>query len=276
MPFGLIQNGLGKTKLKQIKILLDSGASSTIVSKNVVRKLRKQETTGAEWTTAAGILKTKWKCKIDMLFPELSPTRTINTTVTVCDSSISSYYDMIVGRDLLNELGMDIKFSTNTVCWETAEIPMKSRDATPATSYFIQETEQLRTETDRLSATPKWLVSEYHKTDLREYSHRQTNLNTKQAELLETSLRKFETLFDGTLGKWTGSPFHIELKENMKPYHGRPYTVPQAYDQAFRKEVERLCKIGVLKRVNRSEWAAPTFLIPKKNNMIRFISDSEN
>ena len=38
-------------------------------------------------------------------------------------------------------------------------------------------------------------------------------------------------------------------------------------------EVERLCKIGVLKRVNRSQWAAPTFVIPKKDGTVRFISN---
>jgi len=37
--------------------------------------------------------------------------------------------------------------------------------------------------------------------------------------------------------------------------------------------VERLVKIGVLKKVNRSEWAAPTFIIPKKDGSVRFISD---
>ena len=41
----------------------------------------------------------------------------------------------------------------------------------------------------------------------------------------------------------------------------------------FRKEVERLCKIGVLCKINRSEWAAGTFVIPKKNKQIRFITD---
>jgi hypothetical protein len=31
--------------------------------------------------------------------------------------------------------------------------------------------------------------------------------------------------------------------------------------------------LGVLKKVNRSEWAAPTFIIPKKDGTVRFISD---
>jgi len=37
--------------------------------------------------------------------------------------------------------------------------------------------------------------------------------------------------------------------------------------------VERLVKIGVLKKVNRSEWAAPTFIVPKKDGSVRFMSD---
>jgi hypothetical protein len=44
-------------------------------------------------------------------------------------------------------------------------------------------------------------------------------------------------------------------------------------EAATRKEVERLCKIGVLRKINNSEWAAPTFIHPKKNGRVRFISD---
>ena len=38
-------------------------------------------------------------------------------------------------------------------------------------------------------------------------------------------------------------------------------------------EVERLCEIGVLTKVDRSEWAAPSFVIPKKDGTARFIND---
>ena len=66
---------------------------------------------------------------------------------------------------------------------------------------------------------------------------------------------------------------HISLKEDAKPYHGRAYTVPKAYEQGLRKEVDRLVKLGVLKKVNHSPWGAPCFPIPKKDGTIRFISD---
>jgi hypothetical protein len=38
-------------------------------------------------------------------------------------------------------------------------------------------------------------------------------------------------------------------------------------------EVEHLCQLGVLKKVNQSQWAAPTFMIPKKDGTVRFISN---
>ena len=38
-------------------------------------------------------------------------------------------------------------------------------------------------------------------------------------------------------------------------------------------EVARLVELGVLKKVNRSEWAAPSFIIPKKDGTVRFIND---
>ena len=38
-------------------------------------------------------------------------------------------------------------------------------------------------------------------------------------------------------------------------------------------EVDQLVKAGILQKVNRSKWAAPTFIIPKKDKTVRFITD---
>ena len=85
--------------------------------------------------------------------------------------------------------------------------------------------------------------------------------------------RKHEKLFDGTLGKWTGSKVRLDLVDGAEPYHARSFPVPRVHLETLKREVERLCEVGVLKRVNRSQWAAPTFLIPKKDGTVRFISD---
>eukprot|EP00804_Cyclotella_cryptica_P017164 CCRYP_003366-RA/>CCRYP_003366-RA protein AED:0.37 eAED:0.37 QI:0/0/0/1/0/0/2/0/106 len=38
-------------------------------------------------------------------------------------------------------------------------------------------------------------------------------------------------------------------------------------------ELNRLCELGVLEFQPASEWASPTFIIPKIDNTVRFISD---
>jgi hypothetical protein len=80
-------------------------------------------------------------------------------------------------------------------------------------------------------------------------------------------------LFDGTLGTWKGGQYDIDLKADAKPYHARSFPIPKIHEKTLKEEVMRLCNIGVLKKVNRSEWAAPTFIIPKKDGTVRFISD---
>jgi hypothetical protein len=38
-------------------------------------------------------------------------------------------------------------------------------------------------------------------------------------------------------------------------------------------EIQRLCDFGVLKGQADSEWALPTFIIPKKDNTVRVVSN---
>ena len=111
ITFGEINTRMGKDKHKQkIKILLDSGGSRTIVKYDFVKKLRikyDQETT---WTTTAGNFETKGRCNIELKLPEFQPHTIINKSVHVTKNDMQ--YDMIIGRDLLREMGVDINFSS--------------------------------------------------------------------------------------------------------------------------------------------------------------------
>jgi hypothetical protein len=78
---------------------------------------------------------------------------------------------------------------------------------------------------------------------------------------------------DGLLGIWNDKPYNIELKSDAKPYHSRPFPVQKIHEATHKIELECLTKAGVLKKVNQSKWAAPTFLIPKKDAMVQFISN---
>ena len=75
-------------------------------------------------------------------------------------------------------------------------------------------------------------------------------------------------MFEGTLVNHTGSKYMIEVKEDAKPF-----PIPKIHKLTLKKEVNRLIKIGVLRKINHSQWETPTFMIPKMNDTVRFISD---
>ena len=86
------------------------------------------------------------------------------------------------------------------------------------------------------------------------------------------SLRTY-FLFDGTLGDWKTEPVSFELKEDSKPWHGRAYPIPQKHNATVKTEIKRLCGIEVLEWQPASQWDAPSFIQPKKNNTVRFLTD---
>ena len=86
-------------------------------------------------------------------------------------------------------------------------------------------------------------------------------------------LKQYEKLFDGTLGKWSTPPVKIETRPGSRPVNSRWYPVPRINKHTFKKELEQLVKIGVLERVQESEWGTPVFIIPKKEGTVRFITD---
>ena len=117
------------------------------------------------------------------------------------------------------------------------------------------------------------LDAKYEKADLPQLCGQQSHLSAHEQESLLKVLQQYEHLFDGTLGEWKGSGVSFELKPNAKPYHAKPYPIAHVHEKPTKTECDRLVKLGVLEECQESEWAAPTFIIPKKNHTVRFISD---
>jgi hypothetical protein len=101
------------------------------------------------------------------------------------------------------------------------------------------------------------------------YKHLSANQQKKLLQLL----KRYESLFDGTLGDWKTKPVSFQLKEGVSTYHGGGFLVPKIHKETRIKEVERLVKLGVLERQPASEQASPLFIIPKKNRTVRFLSN---
>ncbi len=65
----------------------------------------------------------------------------------------------------------------------------------------------------------------------------------------------------------------LELLPGSKPFYGKPFSISKAYQQITKNEIECLETIGKLTKVTSAKWAAPTFIIPKKNNTVWVITD---
>ena len=109
------------------------------------------------------------------------------------------------------------------------------------------------------------LDADHHKANINDITAEAAHLTPEEQKQLNFLLKRHGDLFDGQLGKWNGPPIDFQSKERVKPCHAKPFPIPKSLEEATRKECERLCKIGVLRKINRSEWAALTFVRPKKN-----------
>ncbi len=254
-----------RKKPMTLKALLDSGASGTLVSSKFTKELKEKKDDASKWTTMAGKFTTSTTVRSYFSMPELHDNKVIEWDFHVIKDM--GAYDMIIGRDLMRALGINLNFKEDEIEWETSTIPFKDTDCLEEQFYIRDPYEQ------EYFRAEKILDNDYKNADIKTVVESQEHLSKEEQKKLLEVLMKYEDLFDGTLGAWTHPDYKIELKEGVKPYHARSFPVPKVHYETLKKEVERLCDVGVLKRVNRSEWAAPTFIIPKKDGKVRFVSD---
>ncbi len=120
-----------------------------------------------------------------------------------------------------------------------------------------------------------WILdTKYKKADLQPIvKDNCKHLSTNQKKKLLQLLKEYELLCDGTLGDWKTKPVLFQLREGVSPDHGQAFPVTKIHKDTIIKEVERLCKLGVLERQPASEWALPSFILPKKDRTVCFLSN---
>jgi hypothetical protein len=95
-----------------------------------------------------------------------------------------------------------------------------------------------------------WIIdAKYKKADIQSIvKDNCKHLSANQQKMLLQLLKKYELLFDGTLGDWKTKPVSFQLREGISPYHGQAFPVAKIHKDTIIKEVERMCKLGVLER----------------------------
>jgi len=126
--------------------------------------------------------------------------------------------------------------------------------------------------TDEMHLT-EILPANYKPTDVQNIADNQTHLTTEECEKLKNVLLDFQDLFQGKFGKYNGEPVALELLPGSQQFNGKPFSNPKAYKEVTKDEIKCLESLDILTPVAASQWAAPTFIIPKKDNIVRVITD---
>jgi hypothetical protein len=190
-------------------------------------------------------------------------------------------YYLIIGKQAMHNLGVVLDFQEKTIkideillpMWNILNLQLKPRitRAIRENTCFPQEPISTRSAT---KCVVEILDAKYEKADLPAIIRENFSpLKASDREKLLSVLLRFKSLFDGTLGDWNLPSVSFELKEGMKPYHGRPYPIPHKHKAVLMKEMKRLCNIGVLEWQPSLQWALPTFILHKKDSTVRTISD---
>ena len=274
----------GKQTAKRVwRVLLDSGSDGDLLfvhPRNKERIPQKERFAPQKWKTSNGTFKTTKVGNLEIKFPEFSESKLFKIKPDIVDippEMNKPIYDLIIGVETMAKMGVIMDFAEMQVTIDHNILPMKTLERfldTNALNNFHRDHLEPTSTSQETKRTVEILDAKYEKANLAEIvSEHCAHLSTQQRNKMFRLLTKYEELFDGTLGDFKTDPVSLKLKKDAKPYHGRPYPIPHSQLDVFRKEVERLVELGVLKRQPESEWGSPTFIIPKKNKTVRFLSD---
>jgi hypothetical protein len=89
---------------------------------------------------------------------------------------------------------------------------------------------------DTTQCATRILNAKYSKTDLQSVVRDNCkHLSADQQKKLLQLLKRYESLFDGTLGDWKTKPVSFQLKEGVSLYHGRVFPVPIKHKKPLSK-----------------------------------------
>ena len=126
------------SKVRSIKILLDSGASTLIVHDNILQKYyRILKDKKNKCSTMVGTFSTTFVTEIILKLPQLNHSTHIYAKCYLTNKLLN--YNLILGRDILHELGIIFYVETKTITWQEVSISMKPPNCTTKEFFVIKK-----------------------------------------------------------------------------------------------------------------------------------------
>jgi hypothetical protein len=209
--------------------------------------------------------------------PEISTSKVVKWQAHVDDKTSSKevVYDMIMGMDLMKSIGITVDCDKRCIRWGGTEIPLKIRAALN-NDEILHMLYNAANEPDILHEAEKRqnriIDADYRKVKVDPFVQELEHLTMDEKQILGKTLKKIPTLFGGGLGMLNIKPARLELIDGAKPYHARPFPVPQSLEATTKAEMKRLTDIDVFNRSSDYEWAAPKFIQAKKTGDVRILT----
>lgn len=101
--------------------------------------------------------------------------------------------------------------------------------------------------------------------------------NSEEVSLsIESLLHEYEDIFSEPKGHIKGFKAKILLKDDATPKFLKARPIPYALLPKVDKELIEMESLGVIERIDHSDWASPLVVVPKPNGKIRITGDFKN
>ena len=273
----------GRTVERLLVISLDGGSSGSLIKKRAIpkRAVATKSDRSHMTTTASGSFDTSLTVGVQKIrLPEFSNNRKVEGWNLRIFDSTTCQYDMIIGRDFMQHIGIDNFFTTDTIRWIDRSVKLKPPHHYYMMALFAKQINENYEDGDALSEAFAKLYEvtildrAYKKVTPTECTNEQVHMLNEEQVKFEAMLERHKIMFDGELGLYPHEKFNLKVKEGAVPVHKKPYPVPHKRRNVFCCELKNLVKDGVLKPCDVTQWASPTFIIPKpESSTVRWVSD---
>ncbi len=143
------------------------------------------------------------------------------------DKGSKPQYDLILGTETMKELGTVLDFKAKTITIDEIILPIRNINHLPGANMLhvlkINNSLAMKSQStqDATRCATQILDAKYKKADLQSIVKENCkHLSADQQKKLLQLLRKYELLFDGTLGDWRTKLVSFQLRKGISPYYG--------------------------------------------------------
>jgi hypothetical protein len=251
-------------KQKLVWVLLDSGSDGDLVFVDKDKPMllpSSNRLVPQSWNTSNGMFQTKRKAEIELNFFEYSNSKRYlaEPNIAEFDRNNEPQYDLILGVKTMKKFGIILDFKDKMITVDQSKLPMQNINYLQGSSTLCalklnhSLTMEPQSTQDATKCVIQILDAKYQKADLQSiFRDNCKHLSANQQKKLLQLLKKYELLFDGTLGNWKTKPVSLKLREGVHPTMDGFLSAKKSKDTIM-KEVERLCELGILERQPASE-----------------------